>query len=183
MEASLKPTPTKVATKWAFFYLIASIVLTYVFQFINLDPNSPIKYVSMLVFIVFLILSQVEFKEKSGGFLTFSEGFSTGFRYAVFGGLLVAVFTFIYLSYLSPDMLTKAMEAQRTQLEAKGLSEEQIDKAIEITTKYGPVMGSFGSAVFSAICGAIISLISAAVLKKEPAPFDMPPPADQPEQV
>ena len=53
----LKPNPTKVATKWALINLLVSIVLTYIIQFVSTDPNSPLKYLGYLPFIIFLILT------------------------------------------------------------------------------------------------------------------------------
>src|ERR1700693_4591291 len=115
----LKPNPTKVATKWALIFLVTSIILTYIIQYASADPNSPLKYLGYLPFVVFLILTQKEFKDQLGGYLSFNEGFSAGFRFAVFASLLIAIFTAIYLSVLNPDIMAKAAEQARAQLEAK----------------------------------------------------------------
>ena len=174
----LKPNPTKIATKWALINLVTGIVLTYVFQYVTTDPNSPIKYVGFIPFIVFLILTQKEYKEQLGGYLTFGEGFSAGFRFAVFTGLMVAVFTYLYLAVLSPDVMEKAAEQARAQMEAKNMSSEDIDKAISITKKLGPIFGAFGVAIFDAVIGAIVALIGAAIFKNERTAFNTPDVAD-----
>lgn len=168
----LAPNPTKVATKWALIFLITSIVLTYAIQFASADPNSPLKYIGYLPFIIFLILAQKEYKDQQGGFLTFGEGFSTGLRYSVFAGLLIAVFTFIYLTFLNPEVMAKAAENARAQMEAKGMSSEDIDKAVSMTKKIGPAVGSFVIAIIDTIVGIIVALIGASALKKERSPFD-----------
>jgi hypothetical protein len=95
MENS-KPSSSSVTVKWAVFYLISSIVITYGIQLLNLDPNSPVKYLGYIPFIAFLLLAQKEYRDKLGGFLTFGEGFLTGFLYSVFGGIMVAIFIYIY---------------------------------------------------------------------------------------
>ena len=174
----LKPNPTKIATKWALINLVTGIVLTYVFQYVTTDPNSPIKYVGFIPFIVFLILTQKEYKEQLGGYLTFGEGFSAGFRFAVFTGLMVAVFTYLYLAVLSPDVMEKAAEQARAQMEAKNMSSEDIDKAISITKKLGPIFGAFGVDIFDAVIGAIVALIGAAIFKNERTAFNTPDVAD-----
>src|SRR3569623_781738 len=98
----LKPNPTKVATKWALINFVTSIVLTYAIQFVSKDPNSPLKYLGYVPLIAFLMLTQKEFKQQLGGYITFGEAFSAGFRYAVFTSLLIAVFTYVYLAFLDP---------------------------------------------------------------------------------
>jgi len=172
-----KPNPTKVATKWALINVLTGIVLTYAFQYLVPDPNSPIKYLTFIPFIVFLLLAQKEYKEQIGGYMTFGEGFSAGFRFAIFSGLMAAVFTYLYLAVLSPEVMDKAVEQARSQMEAKGMSSEDIDKAISLTKKLGPLFGAFGAAIFDAVVGAIVALIGASVFKKERSAFD-PEPTD-----
>lgn len=166
MQTALQ-NPTKVATKWAIIYVITSIVITYSFQFLNIDQNSAVKYLGYIPFIAFLFLAQKEYKDQQGGFLTFSEGFSTGFRYAVFAGLMLAVFIYIYLTFLSPQVLEQSLNDQKGKMAEQGLSSAQIDKAMEISKKYGPIIGAFVAAIGTAVAGAIIALIGAAIFKKE----------------
>lgn len=170
----LAANPTKIATKWALFYVAVSIVITYTIDLLKLDPNSPVKYISYLPFIGFCVLAQKEFKDQLGGFLSFGQGFTAGFRYALFSGFLLAIFSFVYLAYLNPEFLVKAAEQQQAVLVEKGMSQEQIDKATEIATKYGPIIGSLAAAIGTLVSGCIISLIGAAILKREPSPFDAP---------
>jgi hypothetical protein len=172
MEQS-SSNPTKVATKWALVNLVTSIVLTYLIQYISSDPNSPLKYLGYVPFIIFLFLTQKELRDQSGGFLTFSEGFSVGFRYAIFASLLLAIFTYVYLTFLNPEIMAKAAEDARAQMEAKGnMSSESIDKAVDITKKFGPVIGAFVLAIMDTIIGVLVSLIGAAIFKKERSAFD-----------
>ncbi|QKJ29607.1 DUF4199 domain-containing protein [Mucilaginibacter mali] len=168
-----KPNSTKVATKWALIYTAVSIVLTFTFQFLNVDQTSPIKYVSFIPFIAFLVLAQTEYKQQLKGFITYGEAFSAGFRYALFAGLILGVFMYIYLGFINPNMLVQAMEAQHDKYVEAGMSDEQIEKATAMGTKYGAIFGAFGAAVGSAISGVIVSLISAAIVKKEKSPMDI----------
>ncbi len=159
--------PTKIATKWALINLLAGIIMTYAFEYLVPDSNSPIRYITLIPFIAFLLLAQKEFRDQNEGFLTFSEGFSVGFRFAVFSGLLSAIFIYLYLAILSPDVMVKAAEDARAQMEAKGgLSSEQIDNAVSLTKKLGPVFGAFGAAIFDAIVGSLAALVGASIFKK-----------------
>ncbi|MDB5025424.1 MAG: hypothetical protein JWP78_3179 [Mucilaginibacter sp.] len=165
----------KVATKWALIYVLTAIVITYIIQFSNLDPNSSVKYLSYIPFIAFLLLAQKEYKDQLGGYIKFGEAFSAGFRFALYSGILLAVFIYVYLTFLSPEVLAKAMESQRDKMTGQGLSSEQIDKGIEIGKKYGAIFGAIGAAVAYAILGVIIGLIGAAIFKKERSAFDPEP--------
>ncbi|MBW4891454.1 DUF4199 domain-containing protein [Mucilaginibacter sp. HMF5004] len=169
----LPPNPTKIATKWALISLAIGIVITYAVQFSGLDMNSPVKYLGYIPFIGGLLLTQKEFKDELGGYLTFGQGFSAGFRFALFNGLLLAIFTYLYLAILSPDVFAKAMETSRAAMVAKGMSDEQVEKAMAMAIKFGPIGGAFFLAIWYAILGAILALIGASIFKKEKTLYDI----------
>ncbi|GAB2981149.1 hypothetical protein GCM10027049_16220 [Mucilaginibacter puniceus] len=173
MEQTVKTNVTKVATKWALISAITGIIITYAFEFLNVDQNSSAKYLAYIPFIAFLILAQKEFRDELGGYITFGEAYSTGFRYALFTGLITALFTYVYLKWLSPEMMDKVVEAARTSLEEKDTPSDQAEKALEMTKQWGPLFGAFGVAIGYAIFGAIVSLVGAAILKKVRSPYDI----------
>jgi len=175
METTITPVQnaTKVATKWALLYTIAAIIVTYTLQFLNLDQNSSWKYVSMVFFIGFLLLAQKEYKDQLGGYITFGNAFSAGFRYSVFAGLLVALFTYLYYSFLSPQMFDKMLETVQTAMEEKNAPSNVVDSTMSFYRGWGKIIFPFFAAIGSAIIGSIISLIGAAIFKKERSAYDM----------
>ncbi|MGN6178610.1 MAG: DUF4199 domain-containing protein [Mucilaginibacter sp.] len=166
----------KVSVKWSLFYVVVSIILTYVYQFLNLDPTSSIKYISYIPYIAFMFLAQKEYKEELGGFMTFGEGFLTGFKYTVITAVLMALFTYIYFTLLSPQVFQQIIDASKAKMEAKGnLSDDQINTALSFTT---PGFTAIIIVIVSIIMGAIISLIGAAIFKKDKPPFFAQDPAN-----
>lgn len=182
METAVVQNSTKIATKWAVIYALTAIVITYAFQFLTIDPNSPLKFITYVPFIAFLFLAQKEYRDQLNGYISFGDAFSAGFRFSVFAGLLIAVFTYLYLTVLSPEVFDKVLETTRTALEDKNMSSGQIDKTLDITKKWGPLIGAFGSAIAYAIFGSICALIGAAIFKKERSPYDVAQNAIDPTQ-
>jgi hypothetical protein len=170
---NVKKSYTNVAAKWAVIYVITSIVITYAFQFLNVDQASPAKYLSYIPFIAFLLLTQKEYKDQLGGFLTFGQGFMSGFMYSVFGGIILAVFIYIYLGILSPQILEQSLTSQHDKFVEQGMSEDQIKNATEMGKKYGAILGAVATLFIIPIFGAIVALIGAAVFKKEPSILDI----------
>jgi len=169
-----KPSSSNVTVKWAVIYLTTSIVITYIIQLLNLDPNSPVKYLGYIPFIAFLLLAQKEYRDnKLGGFISFGDAFMTGFLYAVFGGIMLAIFIYIYLTLLNPHAIEAAMESQRQAFVDKGLSSDQIDQSMELGKKYGAIFGAVGTLFVIPIFGAIVALIGAAIFKKEKSVADI----------
>ncbi|HEY8782362.1 MAG TPA: DUF4199 domain-containing protein [Mucilaginibacter sp.] len=164
---NVKKSYTNIAVKWAVIYVITSIVITYAFQFLNVDQTSSVKYLGYIPFIAFLLLAQKEYKDQLGGFITFGEGFMAGFIYSVIGGVILAVFIYIYLGILSPQVLEQSLAAQHDKFVEKGMSEDQIKQATDITRKYGAILGAVATLFVIPIFGAIVALIGAAIFKKE----------------
>ena len=171
---NVKPSSLNVSAKWAGIYVITAIVITYLFQFLAVDQGSSAKYLSYIPFIAFLLLAQKEYKDQLGGFITFGQGFMSGFIYSVIAGIIIAIFMYIYLGILSPQVWEQILATTRDKLtENKNLSSEQIDQAMEITRKYGVLLTVVGTAIGTPIVGAIISLIGAAIFKKERSVLDI----------
>jgi hypothetical protein len=168
-----KQNSTKIAFKWALISLVTSIVLTYVWQLLNVNPTSPVTYGGFIFFIAFLLFVQKEYRDQLGGFITFGEAFLSGFLFSVFAGIMTAIFIFIYYSYLSPQIYQLTLDAQRAAMEAKGASSDQIDQTMGIMNKYGKILTLIGGIVFTPIVGAVIALIGAAIFKKERSIFDI----------
>jgi len=166
----------KVSVKWSLFYVVVSIILTYVYQFLNLDPTSSIKYINYIPYIAFMFLAQKEYKEQLGGFMTFGEGFLAGFKYTAISAVLIALFTYIYFTLLSPQVFQQIIDASKAKLEAKGnMTDDQINTVLSYTT---PGLTCIFVVVGSLIVGTIISLIGAAIFKKDKPPFFAQDPAN-----
>jgi hypothetical protein len=179
-----KASPSAPAIKWALIGVVTSIILTYAFDLSNIDPNSKLRWISYIPFIAFLCLSQKEYRNQLGGYLTYGEGFQAGLLYSVFMGILAAIFTYLYFAVLSPEMLEKILASSEAQLQAKNMSQDQIDTAMSMTRKFMKpgIMAVFGL-IGTIIMGVIIALITAAIFKKERPPFlnagyDEPQPLD-----
>jgi len=162
-----KQNSSGVAFKWAMFYVVVSIVLTYVWQFLNVDQTSAVKYVGYLPFIAFLLLAQKEHRENLGGFITFGQAFVAGLLYSIIGAVVISIFVYIYFAFLSPEVFNKIMDTQRDAMTQKGMSSDQVDQAMEIMKKYGALITAFVSIFAIAIFGIIVALVGAAIFKKE----------------
>jgi len=167
-------SPSKPAMKWTLIGFFVSVILTYIWQFAHISLESPVKYISYILFIAFLVMSQKEYRGLRGGYMTFGQAFVEGLLFAVFYGILSAIFSYIYMTILSPQVWEQAMVASQQKLEAAGnLSSEQIESAMAISRKYGILIAVVVIILGTPFMGAIVSLIGAAVLKKDPQPLDI----------
>ena len=127
------------------------------------------SFVNVALIAVVVFMGIREHREKTGkGFITLGTGFSTGMIISLIGGAISAMFTVLYFSILNPGMITFIKMKQENAMLERGLSEEQIEKLsgnMEFWTSPG-MLATF-ALIGTLLAGAVISLICAAMLKKE----------------
>jgi hypothetical protein len=108
--------------------------------------------------------------QELGGFITFGRAFITGLIVVVVAGILGAVFNYVYMSFIDPDYMARMMEDMGVMYERLGMTEEQIEEAMaQVEGSMSPARTILTAILSSAIIGGIVSLIVAAVMKREPA--------------
>ena len=102
-----------------------------------------------------------------------------GFMIALFASLIGMVTTLLYAQVINPGMNDLAVQAQIAKWEAAGLSSAQIERAEGMMRKMmTPVIQMCFGFIFGLLFSTIISLITAAFLKREAADLvDEPPTA------
>lgn len=150
--------------------LVAYSLLTYI---IGQSLNKTLGYLSLVILAICLYLFSKQYRDKvNEGVLTYGQGFTVGLLTGVFAGVLTAFFSVILLTYIDPGLVDKQLELMEQQFLAKGMSEDQVEAAINMSKKWmTPIFLFIGGILSMAFWSALISLITAAVLKKTPSPF------------
>lgn len=109
----------------------------------------------------------------------YGRALGAGVMVALFGALFGSITSYAYAKFINPDFIDVIVQAQVQKLEEKNMSAEKIEAAEKmIRSMSSPgvqaVFGFFGGVLF----GTLISLVTAAILKRPAAPeaFATPPP-------
>lgn len=107
-------------------------------------------------------------KNDLGGYLSVGRGIGFGSLAGLAAGVISAVWTYIFMNWIAPDMSDTIRQVAMQQMADSGLDEDAIENQMKIVEKFmSPGVIAVFVAVFSAIFGFIIGLISGAILKKE----------------
>ncbi len=173
-----KPTLFKNALMYGVFTAIVLIVIDVVFYLTGLPSTSKIRYISFLFIIGGMMLGTIKYRDKvMGGYISYGKAFLSCFLIALIAGLITAIYSYIFLSFIDPAYLQttieQGMEQSRAKLEAKGMSEEQIQSSMDMASGFmKPGMMSLMAFFGTAIWGAILALIVSIFIKKENKSFD-----------
>jgi len=132
--------------------------------------------VSLIGSFITILLGIKETRDQDlGSYITFGQGFMTGFKIALIASVISAIFTLIYTKFIDPDFAEKMMEGVEAQWDKAGMPEENREVARKWTSyMFNPFIMSAMSLLISIFWGVIQSLIAGAILKKDPPPTAMP---------
>lgn len=153
------------------------IVFGLALYFTDQYMNKGLSYLQYLILIIGIIWSCNVYAKQMNGNVTFGNVFAHGFKTTAFVAALMAVYTFLAVKFIFPEMTDKIMDATRQEMQKNNqLSEEQISQSIEMIKKFFLPFAIGGIIFVFAIVGAISSLIGAAIAKKNPRdPFAQQP--------
>lgn len=161
-----KPSTARIALKWGIISAILIIIYSVILYMTGLFKTPSLSWITFLLLLFGIIMSLREFKLSNQGYMSFSEGLGLGTLLSAVAGLFGSIFSYIYINFIDTTIMQQMSDMQREQMEAKGLSSEQIDQAMEIGAKFASpgIMFLFGIIGY-VLFGFLISLIVAAILK------------------
>ncbi len=135
----------------------------------HLDPTGGYINLGILAIslIAFPIIGMSAFKKSNNGFMSWGEGVKIGVGIVIIGSLISILYQYAFTTFIEPDFFAQVEEVTRKGLVDAGLTEEQIDTQIEMSSKFqGTLIGNALGLLFMAFLGFVISAIASAVKKE-----------------
>ncbi len=169
-----KPSLLQNALTWGAITGIVLIIYSLLLYVSNQFTNRGLGLLVYALLIAGILVGSLAYRNKvMGGIISYGNAFVTGLLIAVCAGILASFFSFVLVRFIDPGLVEQTIAQTEEMLLEKGLSEDLIELSVERTRK---MMGSPASVImgvlFYALIGAVISLVTAAFVKKEGTPFD-----------
>lgn len=152
---------------------LVSVIISFLqLTFID-DPETPLRWLTLVVMIVGIVLAHKQYKSLNSGFMSYGQGLGIGTIVAAVSGVIGGVFTYVYMTFIDPTYMQRIMELTRTRMEDQGLDDAQIDQSMAMVEKFsgGPLSTVF--AILGAVLiGFLISLIVSAFTKNPRPEFE-----------
>ena len=140
-------------------------------SFMGVQANGSFQWIIYCIFFAGIIFSIYQYGKQVNNNSTFGNYFAHGFKVSAMVTILMIAFLVIFMTVF-PEFKEKAMDEAKKSMSSKNLSEEQVEKALDITKKFFMVFLIGGALLGYLLFGAIASLIGAAVTKKDPRPLE-----------
>lgn len=175
-----KTNSYKLAMTYGLYFGLISIILSVIIWATNFMEylglfGSVLLGVLQLVLMVFILIyfTKLYRNNELGGKITFGQAFVFGVLIVVFSTIISSLYSYIFNQFIDPDYAQRIMTMMQDKtyqwMSGKGLSQDQIDDAMRKFEAKGvpsPIETLITSMEFGLIGGAIMSLISSAIVKK-----------------
>lgn len=167
-----RPSISSLGMRYGGIVGLIGVIISVVIFITTSSTQSPAQYLGIVVLIIGIVMAHREFKNTGNGFMSFGEGFKLGFMVVLISSIISSIFSYVYLKFIDDSILLQAKEQALMEMEKKGVGAD--NPAAGMVDFFASaeailVMGLIGSVIF----GVIISLIIAAITKKEEPEFGM----------
>jgi len=175
-------TPMQVGLKYGVYLGLAMSVFGFIAHYAGLQDYSSTDITSsfLVTALTWIILAALfflgikYFKEGNEGHLTLGEGMTTAMFIGLVSGIISVIFTFIFLTYIAPEVLSTMTDAAIADANAD-LSELSAEERAKADEMIGGVMGFVTSPAFMAamtlfsrmMSAVIFGLVSSLILKND----------------
>jgi hypothetical protein len=162
----------KHAMNWGAVLGLLLIMLSLTLYLLEMSESGAagVSYALIIGVICYGILQR---RKEQDGFITYGEGLATGTAIAFFGGVIAGFYSFIHMSFIDTEQLARLLVNMEDQLFEQDLPQSQIDMMMGMYEKiFRPIPMFFMSIFGSAFFGFIVSLIAAAIFKKNDESFE-----------
>lgn len=163
----------RVALKYGFITAVAVIVYSTILNLIGMSQNQAVSSLSFLILIGGIIWGMRDFRSQNNGFMSYGQGLGIGSLISAIVGVVGSTYAMFYMQFIDTTIMQQSMDKARLDMESRGMDDSQIDQAMEITEKLmTPGMVFLIGIISYVIIGFIISLIVAAIMRKDKPVFE-----------
>ncbi len=150
---------------------IILIVYSLLLYVVDLNENVWLASISYVITAVVLYFAIINFRDKEqNGFLSYGKGVGVGTLIGFFASILLAIFTYIYVSYIDPGVLEEAIiKAEESILEQNpNIGDAELEQAIGIAEIFtSPVMMTVMTVFWYTMVSVVFSLLISIFAKHE----------------
>jgi Protein of unknown function (DUF4199) len=168
-----KPSTARIALKWGLISAICSIIYTTILYFTGMWKTSAFAWIGYIFLAGGIIMAMREFKSQNNDYMSYGEGLGIGSLLSAVSGVISAIYGYIYMNFIDNTMTQQIIEMQSTKMAEQGMTEEQIDQAMQMAGKFmTPGMMFIFTVLGMLFFGFILSLIISAIMRKNKPEMD-----------
>lgn len=150
---------------------LAMIVYSLIMYLLGVNYKSSWNLINYLILIIGTYWGMIGIRNgRLNNVMSYGKAFATGFWIVLFAILLSSIYSYIFLKFIDPTILTTALSEAQDKILAvnPNISDADLDKAMAMARKFTtPVFSAISGFIWNVIVGTIFSLIIAIFAKRE----------------
>jgi uncharacterized membrane protein (DUF106 family) len=159
-----------VVQKYAIIMAATSVIMTLIMSIMGMSNLILMSLLGILVFVAMILIPVLGVKEhrnnQLGGLISFGRAFLVAMLILAISILISTIFNYVYMNFINPSYVDTMKEGMTEMMEKYNLPEAQLEESLKPFEEMKTPMGNLKSLAKSLAMGAVISLIIAAVMKR-----------------
>jgi hypothetical protein len=161
----------KHAMLYGLYLSIALIILSLIFYILDLYAESWVGFIGYAFLLTGVIISALHYRNKyMNGFIPYGKSVTVGFLTGLFASIIVAIFTFVFMSVLGDDYKQLLLNTAEERILSRNpdISDSDLDMAMGFSEKMmNPGMMSIMALLGYTFFSLVFALIGSIFIKKE----------------
>jgi hypothetical protein len=163
-----KPNVWKNGLNWGIITGLLTVIYLTLMYFLGLNLERWTGWISYVIIIGGIVYGTIQYRDNvRGGTISYAQALGFGVIIALVVAVIAAVYSLV-LSLIDPGIIDQILEKAQDEMLKQGLSEDQVEQAVEIQRKFmSPGIIAAMTVPSYTFMGFLFSLITSIFLKKE----------------
>lgn len=140
-----------------------------------------VNNISYVIIIAMLCIAAKKWRDQNGGYETFGGVYKYLMLMSLVYSAIMSIWVVVFSTVIAPGLIEDQLLLQQAKMEDQGMPSDQIAMAMKFARMFTqPAMLVVFTLVGGMIFYAILNLIIAAIMKKDPPPAQFMPPGQYP---
>lgn len=150
------------------------VAYTFVLYLTDLSTNRAVGFVQWAIVIACIYMAVKRYRDEScNGFISYGKALGFGTLTIFFASLITGFFTYLLYAVIDPSLIDQILQVSEEAMLQQGLSDDEIDMALEMTKKFtSPLFITLSTIFGMTFMGFIFTLIVAIFVKRKDDSFE-----------
>lgn len=152
---------------------LAMLIYSILLYILDLNLNQALGYVSYAILIAGFILGTKAYRDNVlKGNISYGKTYGYSIVILLIATIITTIYGYLMITVIDPDIIEKMMALGEEKMLSQGMSDDQIEMAQKMQKKFmSPVFMMISGFFGQMIVGAVLALITSAIIKKDGDPY------------
>jgi ABC-type dipeptide/oligopeptide/nickel transport system permease component len=158
MEETTPTITTRAAgVRYGLILSLISIIYFLVMSMMNINMvEGPARWLSLVFTAVLIFLAHKYYKDNGDSYMSYGQGVGIAFWTTLVSTVIYSIFFYVYVKFVDSSFMDMIREQQIEQMEARGMSDEQIEQAMKFAEAFTSPEALLGFGIFGGVLGGVI---------------------------